>query len=414
MSELPSIVQSPTQQQVAAVEMTPTTTRIPNTATTQSSSSPPIATTTTISRKQAVTRFFVIVLALGASCWCWNTVARSSRNYHSLKHNIEQSWIPVQAVIVGTNRTQQGLPGNSHVNEVGDFMPYFTHHGSYYYCTIVKFTISPQDSNENKDHEEMIVTTTMDTRCTEQRNGISVGKKLEILYNPKDPSEVVEHSLFDASMKALAVAIAVSVAFALGFCGCFILLWIKRNTPLPDRRHQYRRRRPRPQQGEDVEEALALRDDEQILAQFHHQVVLEDLSNTNAKRIRALIKDDSSSSSTTTTTSTSSSSTRSNSTLNDANTDTDGSVQSRAEDTTPAPLEPLEDHQQKQQNETKSSSMEDCCICMEGYTAGESICAARNTECDHVFHQSCVINWLQHHNQCPLCRVDLMTTTSSF
>jgi hypothetical protein len=55
-----------------------------------------------------------------------------------------------------------------------------------------------------------------------------------------------------------------------------------------------------------------------------------------------------------------------------------------------------------------SSARDECCICLDGYHPGETICLAVNTECSHVFHQECVLEWLKSHSQCPLCRVDLM------
>jgi hypothetical protein len=55
-----------------------------------------------------------------------------------------------------------------------------------------------------------------------------------------------------------------------------------------------------------------------------------------------------------------------------------------------------------------SSARDECCICLDGYHPGETICLAVNTECNHVFHQECVLEWLKGHSQCPLCRVDLM------
>lgn len=50
-----------------------------------------------------------------------------------------------------------------------------------------------------------------------------------------------------------------------------------------------------------------------------------------------------------------------------------------------------------------------CCICLQEYSLGDTICAAETSECDHVFHQECIFEWLQNdHNDCPLCRTDLL------
>lgn len=54
------------------------------------------------------------------------------------------------------------------------------------------------------------------------------------------------------------------------------------------------------------------------------------------------------------------------------------------------------------------SARDECCICLDGYHAGDSICLAVNTDCSHVFHEECALEWLKSHSQCPLCRIDLM------
>jgi hypothetical protein len=56
----------------------------------------------------------------------------------------------------------------------------------------------------------------------------------------------------------------------------------------------------------------------------------------------------------------------------------------------------------------RESQMEECCICLDGYTAGEVICASKVKECEHVFHKDCLLEWIKNHDPCPLCRVDLM------
>eukprot|EP00980_Cylindrotheca_fusiformis_P015097 scaffold4160_cov86-Cylindrotheca_fusiformis.AAC.5 len=57
----------------------------------------------------------------------------------------------------------------------------------------------------------------------------------------------------------------------------------------------------------------------------------------------------------------------------------------------------------------KPSKDDCCCICLEPYLPGDTICTAMTSFCDHVFHQDCIFEWLERdHVQCPLCRVDLM------
>jgi hypothetical protein len=59
-------------------------------------------------------------------------------------------------------------------------------------------------------------------------------------------------------------------------------------------------------------------------------------------------------------------------------------------------------------------SKQECSICLDGYKSGETVCLAKNTEdCMHIFHQDCIVEWLKNHNECPLCRADLMSMPPS-
>ena len=49
-----------------------------------------------------------------------------------------------------------------------------------------------------------------------------------------------------------------------------------------------------------------------------------------------------------------------------------------------------------------------CCICLEGYSCGETICVAKKPSCDHLFHKDCVLEWMKTNDDCPLCRVNLL------
>jgi hypothetical protein len=54
-------------------------------------------------------------------------------------------------------------------------------------------------------------------------------------------------------------------------------------------------------------------------------------------------------------------------------------------------------------------SKQECSICLDAYKSGETIALAKNAEdCMHLFHQDCIVEWLKNHNECPLCRADLM------
>ncbi|CAJ1966402.1 unnamed protein product [Cylindrotheca closterium] len=56
----------------------------------------------------------------------------------------------------------------------------------------------------------------------------------------------------------------------------------------------------------------------------------------------------------------------------------------------------------------RPSVQDECCICLECYAAGETICAPITTGCDHVFHEGCINEWLKNNAKCPLCRVELL------
>ena len=53
----------------------------------------------------------------------------------------------------------------------------------------------------------------------------------------------------------------------------------------------------------------------------------------------------------------------------------------------------------------------ECSICLDTFTAGDEIAWAKDGSstcvaagCDHIFHRECLVSWLQHHDECPLCR----------
>lgn len=49
-----------------------------------------------------------------------------------------------------------------------------------------------------------------------------------------------------------------------------------------------------------------------------------------------------------------------------------------------------------------------CCICLEGYSVGDTICVAKKPTCDHLFHKDCVLEWMKTNDECPLCRINLL------
>ena len=50
-----------------------------------------------------------------------------------------------------------------------------------------------------------------------------------------------------------------------------------------------------------------------------------------------------------------------------------------------------------------------CCICLIPYDAGVKV--LKGTTCQHTFHYSCCMEWLQKHDECPYCRRELFTAS---
>eukprot|EP00210_Caulerpa_lentillifera_P008683 g8282.t1 len=53
---------------------------------------------------------------------------------------------------------------------------------------------------------------------------------------------------------------------------------------------------------------------------------------------------------------------------------------------------------------------ETCVVCHEQYKTDDTIV---RLPCDHVFHEDCVMRWLNDHNTCPVCRYNLSATNNS-
>jgi hypothetical protein len=49
-------------------------------------------------------------------------------------------------------------------------------------------------------------------------------------------------------------------------------------------------------------------------------------------------------------------------------------------------------------------SEKECSICIKKFIQGEII---RLLKCKHIFHDACLLPWLDKHSQCPNCRSDL-------
>lgn len=59
-------------------------------------------------------------------------------------------------------------------------------------------------------------------------------------------------------------------------------------------------------------------------------------------------------------------------------------------------------------NKLMTPTRPECSICLDGYEANETVCWAKNDDCDHIFHAKCITEWLASHDECPLCRTNLL------
>lgn len=55
-----------------------------------------------------------------------------------------------------------------------------------------------------------------------------------------------------------------------------------------------------------------------------------------------------------------------------------------------------------------STSKPECSICLQQYEEGETISWAKNEDCNHMYHEECIVEWLSKHDECPLCRTNLL------
>ena len=54
-------------------------------------------------------------------------------------------------------------------------------------------------------------------------------------------------------------------------------------------------------------------------------------------------------------------------------------------------------------------SDEVCAICLDEFSIEGVAAAARviRTPCSHIYHEDCIVEWLENSNMCPMCRYEL-------
>jgi hypothetical protein len=76
-------------------------------------------------------------------------------------------------------------------------------------------------------------------------------------------------------------------------------------------------------------------------------------------------------------------------------------------------LPTLNSSQHSSRQSVEEGGLEPCAICLEDYKQGDEVCWSRNRHCAHVFHQKCIVEWLLHHEGCPVCRQDYLSLENS-
>lgn len=59
-----------------------------------------------------------------------------------------------------------------------------------------------------------------------------------------------------------------------------------------------------------------------------------------------------------------------------------------------------------------STKTHECVVCCEELQPGQTV--LRLPACGHVFHETCALKWLTHHNACPYCRRELPTDDAAY
>ena len=60
-----------------------------------------------------------------------------------------------------------------------------------------------------------------------------------------------------------------------------------------------------------------------------------------------------------------------------------------------------------EEKQVNGSEIDPCSICLADYKEGDV--KISSTHCDHIFHYSCLLEWLIEHDDCPNCRSSVLT-----
>mmetsp|Transcript_20647 Transcript_20647/g.50705 ORF Transcript_20647/g.50705 Transcript_20647/m.50705 type:complete len:407 (+) Transcript_20647:64-1284(+) len=298
------------------------------------------------------------------------------------------------------------------------------------YCALLNYTTASNDP----------VTSVSDypSDCSIRQRAISIGLTFEIRYNPDNPEEFIKQVYFSDEIMSLSLMIAI------GFVLTVILFYFICKSKPEDHQHSFDgfggvddEEMGQPQESPEERK-------ERILSKMIFQSVREDLSNITAEQMRILAAESSPAEETnleeqqqedqaTNATDPKAKPEPEANTIGESqgalevqqdNDDSEKEVGENQEDdksTVSSSATSAECDNTHDENHQGSGLLQmfssywrlegeaECCICLDKYEAGDTICASKNTECTHVYHKDCVMDWLmKNHNQCPLCRTDLL------
>lgn len=305
------------------------------------------------------------------------------------------------------------------------------------YCALLNYTT---DWNEQ-------VTSISDypSDCSISPSGIPMGMTFEIRYNPDNPKEFIRQMFFADEIMSLSLMIAIGFVLTV-----ILFFFICKPKPEHHRHHQHSFDGFGSGDDEELGQIPESPEErkERILSKMVFQTVREDLSNITAEQVRILAAE--SAAEETAEESNIEEQQQGDQATNDPhkkmkplpegnilvesqgalevkknngdrsekqgeeNQDDEKSTNSRSTTSSQADNTHDENHQSNGLLQMFSSYWNpqgeaECCICLDKYEAGDTICASKNPECGHVYHKDCVMDWLmKNHNQCPLCRIDLL------
>ncbi|KAJ1400144.1 Zinc finger, RING-type [Sesbania bispinosa] len=62
-------------------------------------------------------------------------------------------------------------------------------------------------------------------------------------------------------------------------------------------------------------------------------------------------------------------------------------------------------------DELLNSELNQCAVCQDEFEKGSQV---KQMPCKHVYHDDCLLPWLQLHNSCPVCRYELPTDDADY